>query len=404
VASGRRTGGGGDELPGDGAPSGPGGAARAARLLQVGCFTSSFDRFSVAPLLVLIAADLDVPTSAAAQVATAYFLTYGLMQAVWAAVSDRLGRVRTLRLAFAVAGATGLASAAAPSLGLLLVARALAGAAFAAAVPGALVYTGDTVPPHARQSALADLMTGAALGMALSTAGAAAIGQYLHWRWAFGVAALIALGLAWRLRVLPEPPRAVPTRFDRAVREVLRDRWAVLVLALAFAEGMVLVGFVTYFPLTLQEGGLSTTAAGSAVTAFGISTMLFARLVKSLSRRTSAARLSGIGAVCAVLAYGAAAADPALPGVLAACLLLGAARAFLHSTLQAWVTDVVPGQRATAVSLFSTLMFTGSAAATAVGAPYVDGGRFVAVYVLALALTVPLGVTATVGRARYARR
>jgi MFS family permease len=76
----------------------------------------------------------------------------------------------------------------------------------------------------------------------------------------------------------------------------------------------------------------------------------------------------------------------------------------MHSTLQAWITEVVPSQRATAVSLFSTLMFTGSAAATAVGAHLVSGDSFRGVYVLALAIMVPLGVTATAGRARYAHR
>lgn len=378
--------------------------ASAARLLQAGCFTSSFDRFSVAPLLVLIAGDFEVSLGAATQVATVYFLAYGLMQAVWAAVSDRLGRVRTLRVAFALAGVTGLASALAPTLGLLLAARALAGAAFAAAVPGAMVYTGDTVPAQRRQGALADLMTGAALGMALSTAGAAAIGEHLHWRWAFGITAVIGLALSWRLRALPEPERGAPARFDRALREVVHSRWALLVLSLAFAEGMVLVGFLTFFPVTLQEVGFSLTVAGSAVTVFGLATMVFASLVKRLTLRHSAARLSGVGAVCAVLAYGTVAASPGLAGVLAACLLLGAARAFMHSTLQAWITDVVPQQRATAVSMFSTLMFTGGGAATALGAPLVAQGRFAGLYLLALAITVPLGAVATIGRSRYARR
>lgn len=96
--------------------------------------------------------------------------------------------------------------------------------------------------------------------------------------------------------------------------------------------------------------------------------------------------------------------DKGLAAVLTGCVLLGAARAFMHSTLQAWITDVVPQQRATAVSLFSTLMFTGSAASAAAGAPLVSDGRFAALYLLALGITVPLGLVATVGRARYERR
>lgn len=38
------------------------------------------------------------------------------------------------------------------------------------------------------------------------------------------------------------------------------------------------------------------------MTAFGIATMLFANIVKQLTRRWTAARLSGVGAVCGVLA------------------------------------------------------------------------------------------------------
>jgi predicted MFS family arabinose efflux permease len=185
---------------------------------------------------------------------------------------------------------------------------------------------------------------------------------------------------------------------------VLRDRWALVVLALAFGEGMVLVGFLTFFPVTLQADGLSTTVAGSVVTAFGISTIVFAAVVKRLTRRFAPARLTFIGAVFGVLSYGAVVVDPHLTGVLVGCVLLGGARAFMHSTLQAWITDVVPTQRATAVSLFSTLMFSGSAAATAVGAQLVAGDRFLALYLVALAIMAPVGLIATVGRHRYAHR
>src|SRR4051794_33060955 len=100
------------------------------RLLSIGTFISNFDRFMVASLLVLIARDLDEPLEAVAHVATLYFLAYGVMQLIWGVASDRLGRVRTLRLALAIAGLTGVLSTLAPNLEVLLVARTLAGAAF----------------------------------------------------------------------------------------------------------------------------------------------------------------------------------------------------------------------------------------------------------------------------------
>jgi YNFM family putative membrane transporter len=376
----------------------------AVRLLSIGTFTSSFDRFMVASLLVLIARDLDEPLEAVARIATLYFLAYGVMQLAWGVLSDRLGRVRTMRLALTIAGLTGVLSAAAPNLDVLLVSRTLAGAAFAAAVPTAMVYIGDTVPIERRQGPLADLMTGGAVGMAVSTLGAAAVGEYLHWRVAMASTAVIALLLAYRLRRLQEPEHTERPRPGAALLRVLRERWALLVLALAFVEGMVVLGYITFFPTTLQHTGSSATVAGAVTTAFGISTILFARLVKRLDGRLSPARLIAVGAVCAVAAFASAIVDQGVAGMLGASLLLGAGRAFMHSSLQTWVTDVVPQARAMAVSLFATLLFSGTSAAAAVGGVLIATDSYQLMYVVALASAVPLGVVATWGRSRYAHR
>ena len=372
------------------------------RLLSVGTFTSSFDRFMVASLLVLIAQDLDEPLEDVTRVATFYFLAYGVMQLAWGVLSDRIGRVRTMRLALLLAGLTGVLSAAAPNLDVLLVSRTLAGACFAAAVPTAMVYIGDTVPLERRQAPLADLMTGGAVGMAVSTLGAAVVGDYLHWRVAMAATAVIALGLAWALRRLTEPEHTGRPRPWTSLRRVLGEPWALLVLLLAFVEGMVVLGFITFFPTTLQHSGYSATVAGAATTTFGISTMLFAAAVKRLDA-LGPARLIAIGAVCAAAAYLSAVLDQGIVGMVAASILLGAGRAFMHSSLQTWVTDVVPHARAMAVSLFATVLFTGTSAAAAVGGALIAGGSHATMYAVALVLSIPLGVVATVGRARYHR-
>lgn len=90
--------------------------------------------------------------------------------------------------------------------------------------------------------------------------------------------------------------------------------------------------------------------------------------------------------------------------VAAAGLCLGGAWAFLHSTLQTWATEVVPQARATAVALFATLLFLGSSAGTALGAPFADAGRFAPLFAAALVASVPLALVAALARARYARR
>jgi MFS family permease len=75
-----------------------------------------------------------------------------------------------MRLTLFGATAAGVVSAVAPNLGVLIAARALAGGLFAAVIPAALVYVGDTVGMDSRQKALADLMAASAVGTALATA------------------------------------------------------------------------------------------------------------------------------------------------------------------------------------------------------------------------------------------
>ena len=105
------------------------------RLLQVNAFVSVVDRFAMPPMLMAIAADLDVPLSTVVQAAGAYFLAYGLSQPVWGLVSDSLGLVRTIRIAVLVGGLAALAAALAGALLLLGVARGIGGAFFGAPTP-----------------------------------------------------------------------------------------------------------------------------------------------------------------------------------------------------------------------------------------------------------------------------
>lgn len=130
----------------------PGGS----RLLQLAGFFSSFDRFVGAPMLVTIAATLGASLTEVA--ASLHYLLYGLMQPVWGMVSDRLGRVRVMRLTLFGAAVAGVLSALAPNLTVLVATRALAGCLFAAVIPASLLYIGDTLGMDSRKKALADLM------------------------------------------------------------------------------------------------------------------------------------------------------------------------------------------------------------------------------------------------------
>ena len=376
--------------------------ASRVRLLQAATATSSFDRFVVGPLLLSIAADLGVSLGRAAAVASVYFLLYGLSQPLWGLCSDRFGRVRTMRTTLAAAAVFGTLSTLAPTLELLVLTRALTGACIAAAVPSALVYVGDVIPFARRQSVLTDLNAASALGITSAIGLGGLLAATAGWRVAFLLPALLTAGLSVLLRRLPEPPRAAGHTGGLGV--ALRSTWGRRVLLLALVEGAALLGLVTYLAPAVQSRGASPTLAGGLVALYGVGLLLTSRVVKRLAGRWPPAAFLGAGAAALGVAYTALAFSQAPALVAAAALLVGAGWASMHSTMQAWATEVVPQARATMVSLFAASLFVGSGVATAALAPLAGALRWGPLFAVGVALSAAYGLAATVGVARFGGR
>jgi predicted MFS family arabinose efflux permease len=374
------------------------------RLLQLAAFFSSFDRFAVAPMLVTIAASFEASLSEVAATASLYYLFYGLMQPAWGMLSDRLGRVRVIRLTLLGAAVAGVLSAAAPNLAVLIAARALAGGLFAAVIPASLVYVGDTVGMDSRQKALADLMAASAVGTALATV-LGGLAAYLDaWRLAFAAPALAGVALALLLIRLPEPKGfAAANREGPLVQvgRVLRRPRAVVVVGIALVEGAVILGCLTFLAPSLESSGFSPAVAGLAVGLYGLAVLGWTRAVKILANRLGASALILIGAGMLTLGYAAGAMEQSLASVSAAAVFIGGGFAFMHSTLQTWATEVVPEARATVISLFAAALFAGSGLAALAAAPLAEAGSYDLLFTLAAFVAVPLGLFAGLVRRHY---
>ncbi|RZU33339.1 MFS transporter [Blastococcus saxobsidens] len=375
------------------------------RGLQGVNLASSLDRSTIAPMLLVIAADLRVSVAEVTVVASVYYLTYGLMQPVWGIVSARVGTVRTLRLTLAGAGIVGLVSALAPDVVTLTVLRSIAGGLFAAAIPSTLTYVGATVPVERRQQPLADLMAGVAVGMAAATLAAGWAAELISWRWAFAGTAAAGVVLALLLRTLPELPRVPGAAHPvRALLSAVREPWTALVLVLGFVEGAALTGVLTFIAPGVEEsiaGGAGL--AGTVVAAYGLSVLLFTRVVRLLSRRLTTPTLLVIGGVAGAAGFGVLVLQRGLVGGVAACFLLGAAWAFMHSTLQTWATSVAPAARAQVVSLFAACLFLGGATGAALSAGPAEDGRYALLFGTTAFVFVPLTLVAALARRRYLR-
>ncbi len=136
---------------------------------------------------------------------------------------------------------------------------------------------------------------------------------------------------------------------------------------------------------------------------YGLAVLGFTRVVGPLSARWSTPILLGIGGSAGTLGFSVLALQRGVAAGLVACVLLGAAWAFLHSTLQTWATSVAPEARAQIVSLFAGLLFFGGATGVALGGGLAADAAYGRLFGAATAVFVGLTAAAVLARHRYIR-
>jgi MFS family permease len=372
-------------------------------VLYLGPFVSSFDRLSIAPLLLPIAIEFHDSLAEVAIAATLYYLLFGLTQPIYGVLSDRFGRVPVIRASLVMVTVGSLASASAQSLLWLIVARTITGAAIGAIIPASLVYVADMYPYMLRQRAIVNVSVAVAVGNSAGLLGSGVLVTFVSWRAPFAITAILAGGLAVLMRGLPEPPRGSHEGAATRLRRVAHSGWARFVIGLAIADGIVFQGLTTYFAPALQSRGVIAALAGLVAAGYGVATVLAGQVVRRSQIGKSAPMLTAIGAGMLAVGYLSAAVSPGVVGILVASLLAGAAYAFLHSSLQTWATEVVPQARGTATALFALALFIGAAAATGLAAHPAEQHDYPLIFLTGGVCSVLIGVVATVSMRRYQR-
>lgn len=197
-------------------------APHALAILSSACVAvalAAADLTAVSTLLPRIIFDLEVPLpdglSDAAWVVSAYLIGSIVTLPLSGRLSDRLQRRPVFAACLAIFALGSIGSALAPSLGLLIAARAVQALGAGAMVPVTMALATDLLP--ARQWALAFGLIGAVdtAGWAIGPLYGALFVRYLDWRWLFWInvplALLIGL-LTWRMLAelrRPEQPPAI---------------------------------------------------------------------------------------------------------------------------------------------------------------------------------------------------
>lgn len=261
------------------ARSAGGGSLRPVAVLAVGSFAMGTDSFVLAGILPNIAGGLHVSTAAAGQTITVFALTYALTAPLLAGITGALPRKPLMLAALGLFVLANLASAAAPTLALLLVARVAAGLGAALYTPNASAAATALVAPARRGRALAMVLGGLTIGTVLGVPVGTAIGQRISWQASLVFVAVVALaallGILATLPSLALPP-AVPLRARVAL---LGDRRVLAIVAVMLLASAASISVYTYIAVVLAHTAhitgttlgavLLVWGAGGAVGAFG---------------------------------------------------------------------------------------------------------------------------------------
>lgn len=205
-------------------------------LLSVACISYVLQQTLVVPALPTIQRDLHTTTTWTAWVFTGFLLTSAVATPLLGKLGDTYGKKRLLVIAMVIFAVGTVGAALANSIALLILARAVQGAA-GAVFPLAFGIVRDELPPEKVGMGLGFLSATFGVGGAVGLVLSGVILENLDWTWLFWIGAIPVIGallLVWRL--VPESPVRTPSRIDWWGALTLSAGLSALLVALSEGE------------------------------------------------------------------------------------------------------------------------------------------------------------------------
>jgi EmrB/QacA subfamily drug resistance transporter len=162
-------------------------------LVSVGLFMVVLDNLVVSIALPSIHRDLGASIQTLEWTVNAYVLAYAVLLLTGAALGDRFGRKRMFIAGLTVFTASSAAAALAPTIGLLIAARATQGIGAAIVTPLTLTLLADAFPPERRGMALGVWSGISGIAVALGPLVGGGVIQISSWHWIFWINVPIGL-------------------------------------------------------------------------------------------------------------------------------------------------------------------------------------------------------------------
>ena len=338
-------------------------------ILAASCFVSSMSMRLIDPVVPDIARDLGVDAASVALLATAFAFPYALGQPILGALGDSLGKARIIKITLGLLALCLAATAFAPSLDALFIARIVGGAAGGGIIPLAFALVGDRFSFEERQIALSRVLTAVIAGQMTGSVGSGLIASYFGWRVAMmggtGLA-LAALALTlWQLhpRTNVERPPFQPLRMFDGYGQVFANPKTIVCFTAVFIEGIVVFGLLPYIAVMLEKrgaGGLKE--AGFVLSGFAIGGLVYTAFVRVMLLKLGLYNLIRAGAFLSGLGFVVLSPEWSWPVEMAVFVAIGAGFYMIHNSLQTQATELAPDSRASAVAAHAFFFFLGQAA------------------------------------------
>jgi predicted MFS family arabinose efflux permease len=338
-------------------------------LLSAGNFVIGMGAFVVVGMLNPMAASFGVGAAEAGLVLTVYALAYAVASPVGVAATGAWSRRGVLTCGLALFAAAAVLSAAAPTPGALLAARALAALGAGLFTPNAAAVAISTSPPERRGAALSNVFFGLTLAQVLGVPAGGFVAYAIGWQASFLAVAVLALPvLAGLWRATPPDLPFQPTRLA-ALGAALGDRRTlVAVLFTATYLGAIYVPFTYLAPILTATMGFEGGGVAATLLVFGLGAVVGNLVGGRLGDRIGPGRtLAGLAVAQVALMPLISTLPLPTPLLLVLVFVWSVCGWSFMAPQQAALVRIAPDRPNVVLALNAAAIYLGAAAGSAVG-------------------------------------
>jgi predicted MFS family arabinose efflux permease len=359
--------------------------------LALGAFCIGMGTLMISALLPAIAADVGSPVALVGQLATVNALTYAISSPVLSTLLGNAERRLLLVVSLALYAVASLLAAATRNLGQLMTVQILLALAAGVFMPAANATAAMLVEPKRRGRAIAIVVSGLSISVAVGVPAAAVIAALGGWRVAFTLVAVVSiastLGL---LRGLPPRlPAGTATLAERIAVGRRPEVLSALAVTLLWAAGIF--SFFTYIvPFLINALRIEAAYVPLMLFLFGVAGWIGSTVGGRLTDRNGPTRTLVAGLTILAASYtiyslvAHLVPSPTMIAFVTVVLVIGSMAGWSFQPSQtARLVQLVPTHAVVALSLNASALYLGNAAGAALGGA-----------TLSLATVADLGFTA----------